>query len=72
MCQDKDENENENQSFGLFWNFYMTNKPILQSIIVLRAWFIRHRLYPEVTKIFVFGYVLVLAQEQPLKCCFLD
>ena len=28
MCQD--ENEDENQSFGLFWNLDMTNEPILQ------------------------------------------
>ena len=25
MCQDEDENEDENQSFGLFWNLCMTN-----------------------------------------------
>jgi len=48
MC--KDEDENEHQSFGLFWNLYMTNEPILQCIIVLRAWFVRHRLYPKRTK----------------------
>merc|ERR1711923_198613 len=72
MCQDKD--EDENQSFGSFWNLCMTNKPILQCIIVLRAWFVRHRLYPERTKSFVFGsvFVFVLAHEQPiitLQCC---
>ena len=47
MCQDEDKNKNEdeNQSFGSFWNLCMTNEPILQCIIVLRAWFVRHRLY---------------------------
>ena len=29
MCQDKDKNEDENHSFGLFWIFCMTNEPIL-------------------------------------------
>ena len=68
MCQDEDENEDENQSFGSFWNLRMTNEPILQCIIVLRAWFVRHRLSPEQTKTFVFGFVFVfvLAHEQPI------
>ena len=52
ICQDKDENEDENQSFCSLWNLCMTNEPILQYIIVLRAWFVRHRLYPERTKNF--------------------
>ena len=30
MCQDEDENEDENQSFGSFWNLCATNEPILQ------------------------------------------
>ena len=32
------------------------------------AWFVRHRLYPEQTKTFVFGFVFifVLAHEQPI------
>ena len=57
MCQDKGENEDENedkdknedeyQSFGSFWNLCMTNELILQCILVLRVWFVRHRLYPE-------------------------
>ena len=69
MCQDEDENEDEHQSFGSFWDLCMTNEPILQYIIVLRAWFVRHRLYPEQTKAFVFGFVFVfdLAHEQPIK-----
>ena len=29
MCQDEDENEDENQSFGSFWKVCMTNAPIL-------------------------------------------
>ena len=64
MCQDED----ENQSFGSFWNLCMTNEPVLKCIIVLRAWFVRHRLYPERTKFFVFGlvFVFVLAHEQPI------
>ena len=68
MCQDEDENEDEHQSFGSFWNLCMTNEPILQCIIVLRAWFVRHSLYPERTKKFVFGFVFVfvLAHEQPI------
>merc|ERR1712079_180786 len=67
MCQD--ENEDEQQSFGSFWNLCMTNEPILQCIIVLRAWFVRHSLYPERTKKFVFGFVFVfvLVNEQPIK-----
>ena len=67
MAQDEDENEDENLSFGSFWKVCMTNAPILQCIIVLRAWFVRHRLYPEQTKTFVFGFVFVfvLAHEQP-------
>ena len=68
MCPDEDENEDEHQSFGSFWNLCMMNKPILQCIIVLRAWFVRHRLYPEQTKTFVFRFVFVfvLAHEQPI------
>ena len=38
MRQDEDENEDKNQSFRSFWNFCMTSEPILQFIIVLRAW----------------------------------
>ena len=69
MCQDEDENEDNNQSFGSFLNLCMTNKPILQCIIVLRAWFVRHSLYPQRTKKFVFGFVFVfvLANEQPIS-----
>ena len=69
MCQDEDENEDKNQSSGSFWNLCMTNEPILQCIIVLRAWFVRHRLYPERTKTFVFGFVFVfvLVHEQPIS-----
>ena len=69
MFQDEDENEDEHQSFGSFWNLCMTNEPILQCIIVLRAWFVRHSLYPERTKKFVFGFVFVfvLAHEQPIN-----
>ena len=69
MCQDEDENEDEHQSFGSFWNLCMTNEPILQCIIVLRAWFVRHSLYPERTKKFVFGFVFVfvLVNEQPIS-----
>ena len=67
MCQDENENEDENQSFGWFWNLCMTNEPILQSIILLRAWFVRHRLYPERTKTFVYGFVFALAHEQPIS-----
>ena len=64
-CQDEDENEDKNKSFGMVWNLCMTNELILQYIIVLRAWFVRHRLYPERTKTFIFGFVLifVLAHE---------
>ena len=60
------ENEGKNQSLGSFWNLCMMNEPILQCIIVLRAWFVCHRLYPERTKTFVFGFVFVfvLAHEQ--------
>ena len=67
MCQGKD--EDEHQSFGSFWNLCMTNEPILQCIIILRAWFVRHSLYPERTKKFVFGFVFVfvLAHEQPIS-----
>ena len=70
MCQDEDENEDKNQSFGSFWNLSMlTNEPILQSMIVLRAWFIFHRLYPERTKTFIYGFVFVfvLAHEKPVS-----
>ena len=44
------ENEDGDESFGSFWNLCMTNKPILQCIIVLRAWFVCHRLYGVATK----------------------
>ena len=69
MCQDEVENEDEPQSFGSFWNLCMTKEPILQCIIILRAWFVRHSLYPERTKKFVFGFVFVfvLAHEQPIS-----
>ena len=69
MCQDEDENEDEHQSFGSFWNLCMTNEPILQYIIVLRAWFVRHRPNPQRTKTFVCGFVFVfvLAHEQPIR-----
>ena len=68
MCLDKDENKVEHQSLGSFWNLSMTNELILQCIIALRAWFVCHRLYPERTKTFVFGFVFVfvLAHEQPI------
>ena len=47
----------------------MTNEPILLCSIVLRAWFVRHRLNPERTKTFVFKFVFVsvLAHEQPIN-----
>ena len=68
MCQDENENEDENESFGSFCIKPVTNEPILQCIILLKARFVRHRLYPERTKIFVLGFVFVfvLAHEQPL------
>ena len=47
----------------VLWNLCMTNKPIVPCIIILRAWFVGHRLYPERTKTFVVGFVL--AHEQP-------
>ena len=47
MCQDEDENEDEHQSFGSFWNLCMTNEPILQCIIVLRDGLVCQRVYPE-------------------------
>ena len=68
MCQDEDENEDEeHQSFGSFLNLCMTNEPILQCIMVLRAWFVCHSLYLELTKKIAFGFVFVfvLAHEQP-------
>ena len=65
MCQD--EKENANQRFGLFWSKCMTNEPILLCSIVLRAWFVRHRLNPERMKTFVFGFVSVLAHEPPIN-----
>ena len=46
MCQDENENEDENQSFGSFWSLCLTNEPMLQCIIILKAWFVRPRLYP--------------------------
>ena len=69
MCQDEDENKDKNQSFGWFWNLYMTYKLILQCIIVLRTWFVRHMLYPERKKTFVFGFVFVLSWHMlwPIK-----
>ena len=67
MCQDVDKKKDENQSFDSIWNLCMTNEPILQCIIVLRAWFVRHRLNPERTKTFIFGFVFVLAHEQPIN-----
>ena len=53
MCQ----NENENQSFGSFWNLCVMNEPILQWFILLMPWLVGPRLYPEKTKTFVFGFV---------------
>ena len=67
MCQDEEENEDEHQSFGSFWNLCLTKEPILQCIIVLRAWFVRHSLHPERSKTFVFGLIFVLAHEQPVS-----
>ena len=60
MCQDEYKNEDESQSFGSFWNLGVTNEAILQCILILRAWFVSHRLYPEGTKSFVFGLVFVV------------
>ena len=57
MCQT--ENKDKIQSFGSLWNLYMTYKLILQCIIVLRTWFVRHMFYPERKKTFVFGLVFV-------------
>ena len=67
MCQD----ENEKPKLWIFLDLCMTNEPILQCIIVLRAWFVCHRLYPERTKTFIFGFVFVfvLAHEQPISMC---
>ena len=67
MYQDENENEDENQSVRSFWNLCMTNEQILQCIIILKAWFVRPRLYPERTKNFVLGFVFVLAHEQPIS-----
>ena len=66
MYQDENENEDENQCVRSLRNLCVTNEQILQCIIVLRAWFVRHRLYPEQTKTFVFGFIFVLAHEQPI------
>ena len=61
MCQDEKENKDESQSFGLLWNLGVTNEPMLQCILILilRAWFVSHRLFPEQTKTFAFVFVLV-------------
>ena len=69
MYQDENKNEDENQYVRSLWNLCVTNEQILQCIIVLKAWFVRHRLYPERTKIFffVFVFVFVLAHEQPIS-----
>ena len=69
MYQDENENEDENQCVRSLWNLCVTNEQILQCIIVLKAWFVRHRLYPERTKTFVLGFVFVfvLAHEQPIR-----
>ena len=69
MYQDENENEDENQSVGSFWNLCVTNEQNLQCIILLKAWFVRPRLYPERTKNFVLGFVFVfvLAHEQPIR-----
>ena len=37
MCQDEDENEDEKQRFGSFWNLGLTNEPMIQCILILRA-----------------------------------
>ena len=68
IYQDENEDEDENQSFGSFWNLCVTKEPIFQCIIILRPWFVRHRFYSEQTKTFVFGFVFifVLAHEQPI------
>ena len=67
MYQDENENEDENQCVRSFWNLCVTNEQILQCIIVLKAWYIRLRLYPEQMKTFVLGFVFVLAHEQPIS-----
>ena len=61
----QDENEDENQSVRSFWNLCVMNEQMIQGIIVLKAWFVRHRLYPERTKTFVLGFVFILVHEQP-------
>ena len=69
MCQDENENEDENRSFGSFWSYCETNEPGFQYYTILKNWFVRHRLYLERTKTFVFGFVFVfvLAHEQPIN-----
>ena len=43
--------------------------PLIYYYYSTKAWFVRHRLYPERTKTFVFGFdfVFVLAHEQPIS-----
>ena len=68
IYQDEHEDENENQSFCLFflfWNKPVTNEPIILCNVILRAWFVCHRHYLERTKTFV--YVLVMAHEQAIR-----
>ena len=67
MCQDK--NEDENQCFCLFLEVMRDKRTNPLMYHSTEAWFVRHRLYPEQTKTFVFGFVsvFVLAHEQHIN-----
>ena len=67
MCQDKDENEAENESFRSFWIMPVRNEPSPYYYIAYNYWFVHHRYVSEhtgmKTLVFVFVFVFVLVDE---------
>ena len=65
MCQDEDENEDEDQRFGLFWKYCMTNEPIQSSSnSLIRSSQALSKTNENFCLWFIF--VFVLAHEQPI------
>ena len=69
MChyENKNETDDENESFRSFWIEPVTNKPGSQYYATLHHQFVRHALIPEQTKALGFVFVFVCADEQAIS-----
>ena len=64
MCQDENENIGGKPKLWFVLELRRDEQTDPSMSLSTEAWFVRHRLYPEGTKTFVFGFVFVLAHEQ--------